>query len=116
MKEFLAALVLVALLVLILNPFEFWMPMPVHLMILCAALAAFGAFCVFVLREKAADEREAAHRSFAGRVAFLVGAGVAVLGIALQSLNHAVDPWLVGVLVLMIVAKMAARVYGDRYL
>ena len=116
MKEVAASFVLVVLLVLILNPLHFWMPMPVHIMILGALAAAFGAIAVFVLRENAVDEREAAHRSFAGRVAFLVGAGMLVIGIALQSLQHAVDVWLVGVLVFMIVAKMAARLYGDRYL
>jgi cobalamin synthase len=116
MKEVIASLVLVALLTLIINPFHFWMTMPAHIMMLGAVAAAFGALSVFALRENANDEREAAHRSFAGRVAFLSGAGVLVLGIAVQSFQHAVDPWLVGVLIVMILGKITARAYGDRYL
>jgi len=115
MKEIFASLTLVLLLLLILNPFHFWMPMPVHIMILGAAATAFGAVAVFVLRERVADERDALLRSFSGRIAFLAGAGALVLGIAIQSLQHTVDPWLVGTLTVMIVAKTAARLYGDRY-
>ena len=116
MKEGIASFVLVVFLALIINPFHVWMPMPVHLMVLGAAVAAFGAVAVFILRENASDEREAAHRSLAGRVAFLAGSGALVVGIALQSFQHAVDPWLVGVLIVMIVGKLAARAYSDRYL
>ncbi|MBI4080017.1 hypothetical protein HY414_02210 [Candidatus Kaiserbacteria bacterium] len=116
MKEVIASVVLVALLVLLLNPFGFWMPTSLQMLILGAAIAAFGAIAVFILRERVHDEREETHRSFAGRWAFLTGSALLVLAITVQSFNHAVDPWLVVVLVVMIVAKLGARLYSDRYL
>jgi len=116
MKEIIASVVLVALLVLLLNPFGFWMPTSLQMVILGAAIAAFGTIAAFVLRERASDEREEAHRSFSGRLAFLAGSAVLLFGIVLQSLDHAVDPWLVAVLASMILAKLAARLYGDRFL
>ncbi|QQG38363.1 MAG: hypothetical protein HYS26_02340 [Candidatus Kaiserbacteria bacterium] len=115
MKEILASLALIVLLVFILNPFHFWMPMPIQIAVLGGLAAAFGAIAVFALRERAADEREAAHRSFAGRIAYLSGAAVLLAGITLQSLDHSIDPWLVGALAFMVVAKTAARIYSDLY-
>ncbi len=116
MKEVVASLVLVALVVLILNPFHFWMPMQVHLMVLGATIAAFGVVAGFMVRERAGDERDVEHRMRAGRAAFLVGTAVLVVGIVAQSFTHAVDPWLVAALTVMVITKMLARVYEDRYL
>lgn len=116
MKEIIASAFLIVLVILLLNPFNFWMPTNVQMLLLAAAVAAFGVVAVFVLREGAADERELVHRNLAGRWAFLFGSATIVLGIIVQSLNHALDPWLVVVLVVMVLAKLAARFYGDRYL
>ncbi|MBI2610983.1 hypothetical protein HYW60_03560 [Candidatus Kaiserbacteria bacterium] len=116
MKELIASTILIVLLVLVLNPFHFWMPTNMQMIIVAGILAAFGAVAVFVLRERALDEREETHRSFAGRWAFLAGSALLVLAIVVQSFNHVVDPWLVVVLVAMVCAKLAARLYGDRYL
>ncbi len=116
MKEILASCVLVGLVVLILNPFHFWMPMPLHMMVLGATIAAFGVVAGFVVRERAGDERDIAHRMRAGRVAFLAGTAVLIVGIVVQSFTHEVDSWLVGALTIMVVTKMLARVYEDRYL
>ncbi len=116
MKEVIASIVLIALLVLLLNPFGFWMPTSLQMVILGGAIVAFGAIAAFVLRERGGDEREEAHRSFAGRAAFLAGSAALLFGIVVQSLDHTVDPWLVAVLVVMVVSKMSARLYSDRFL
>lgn len=116
MKELVASAVLIVLVLLLLNPFGFWMPTNIQMLVLAAAVAAFGAVTVFVLREGAADEREEAHRSVAGRWAFLFGSATIVLGIIIQSFAHALDPWLVVALVVMVLAKIGARLYTDRYL
>ncbi|MBI2612461.1 hypothetical protein HYW59_01450 [Candidatus Kaiserbacteria bacterium] len=116
MKEVIASIILIVLLVLILNPFNFWMPTNMQMIIVAGILSAFGAVAVFILRERALDEREETHRSFAGRWAFLAGSALLVLAIVVQSFSHTVDPWLVAVLVVMVISKMAARLYGDRYL
>src|SRR3989338_10042297 len=103
--EILSALIFCAIAVLLLNPMDFWMPTMTHMTILAAGAAAFGAFAIFVLRERAVDERDDAHRSAAGRAAFLTASAVLILGIATQSMEHAVDYWLVWALITMVLAK-----------
>lgn len=97
------------------NPMEVWMPTPAHMALLAAAVVLFGAFAVFVLRERAGDERESEHRSFAGRIAFLVGSAVLLIAIVAQSLAHMLDPWLVVALIVMLLGKSAAHAYSARY-
>lgn len=116
MKEIIASVILVGLVVLALNPFHFWMPIPLHMLMLGATIAAFGVVAGFIMRESAGDERDVAHRMRAGRVAFLAGTAILVVGIVFQSFMYEVDPWLVGALAGMVIAKMLARVYEDRYL
>ncbi|OGG63071.1 hypothetical protein A3C21_01320 [Candidatus Kaiserbacteria bacterium RIFCSPHIGHO2_02_FULL_59_21] len=116
LPEIISATAFAAVAALLLNPFGFWMPTMAHMAMLAAAVAAFGAFAVFVLRERAVDERDAAHRSAAGRTAFLAGSATLLVGIIAEGLQSAIDPWLVVALLAMIVAKVSARVYGDRYL
>lgn len=115
MKELIASVVLVVFLVLVADPFDVWMPMPVHFMVLGIALAAFAAVAAFVLREGTGDERDSTHRMQAGRAAFLVGSGALVLAITVQSFSHSVDPWLAVALVAMLVTKFAVRLFEDRY-
>lgn len=114
--EALVAISLVALAVLLLNPFHFWMPDMMLLCILAVTLGLFGVFASFILREQAADERDGMHRTLAGRNAFLAGAGVLTLAIAIQGYTHSVDPWLVIALVTMIIVKVLTRAWSDRNL
>ena len=113
--EISVALALIILAVFVTNPFDFLMPSMVLAVSLVAVLVVFALFASFVLREQTIDERDALHRSLAGRYAFLAGAAVLMLGILYQSREHAVDIWLVLALVLMIVVKIGLRMYADRY-
>lgn len=114
--EIVIAVCLIVLAVLLLNPFHFWMPDMMLMAVLAVALALFGVFASFVLRETAVDERDDLHRTVAGRNAFLVGSGVLTLGIVVQGYAHAVDPWLVVALVAMIGAKILTRAWSDKNL
>ena len=114
-KEFAAAGVLILLLVLLINPFHFWMPTMAHMTLLAGAVVVFGLFSSFVLREHAGDEREDIHRMFADRIAFLAGAAMLTVGILYQIYYDMLDVWLVAVLVVMILTKIAMRLYGDRH-
>lgn len=114
-KEILAAGALILLLVLLINPFHFWMPSMAHMSLLAGAVVVFGLFSSFVLREQAADEREDIHRMFADRVAFLAGVSMLIAGIIYQSYLDMLDVWLVAVLVVMVIAKIGSRIYGDRH-
>ncbi|MBI5645041.1 hypothetical protein HY970_02975 [Candidatus Kaiserbacteria bacterium] len=114
LKQTVTAGVLVLLLILILNPLHFWMPTMAHMTLLGAAVVVFGLFATFMLREAAGDERESEHRMLAGRSAFLVGAGLLILGIMYQGYTDTLDVWLVVVLVGMLLAKVGTRFYSDR--
>lgn len=115
-KEIGVSIALVFLLALILNPFDILMPTMAQVAVLAFTVAAFGVFASFILKESARDEREGAHRMFAGRVAFLAGATVLILGIVVQGVWATIDVWLVAALVAMVVGKVAARVYTEKNL
>lgn len=113
--QFTAALGTLLLALAVLNPFGIWMPTAIAMMLLAGLFLVFCLFAIFVIREKAIDERDEQHRAFAGRAAFLVAAAFLVIGIVAEDLMHALDPWLVIALSGMIVGKLAARMYSDRY-
>lgn len=115
LSEIVVALGFVLIAVLLLNPLDFWMPDMLVVGMLVAALALFGAFAAFILRERAIDERDAAHMSLAGRHAFLAGSAILLLGIVVEGYHHAVDPWLVIALSAMVIVKVATRIWSDRY-
>jgi hypothetical protein len=117
MKNNLAEIVLVALTAviafLVLDPLGWWMPGMLAMLLLAALFILVCAYAVFVLRERAEDEREEAHRAAAGRAAFLAGSLVLLVGIIVEDLAHALDPWLVWALVGMLAAKALMRAYAD---
>ena len=100
------------LLVLLLNPFDFWMPSALLMLLVAGLVAIFVLFVSFIWRENAEDERESLHKSMAGRAAFLAGASVLVAAIVVQSFSHTLDPWLVIALGVMILTKIVGLVYG----
>ncbi len=116
MIEKIVTISLLVIAVLLLNPFHFWMPDMMVMGMLAGALVLFGIFASFILRENKLDERDEIHRTLAGRNAFLIGAGVLILGIVVQGYHHAVDPWLVIALIAMIVVKIATRLWSDKNL
>lgn len=115
-KESAISILIAILAIALLNPFHFWMPNMLTMIILVFTLIAFLLLAIFVLTEKAQDEREIAHRMLSGRVAFLAGTTVLTFGLLVQGLLHTVDPWLVLALVVMVFTKILARIYGDKEL
>lgn len=113
LQEIIISLALIILLVLCLNPFGFWMPNRVLTMINIVLIIVFSVFASFIWRESARDEREVFHRMLAGRIAFLAGAGVLVIGVIVQSFKHDVDFWLVLTLGVMVFSKIIALVYSQ---
>lgn len=114
--ESFVAICLVALAILLLNPFQFWMPDMMVMVMLAVTLGLFGIFASFILRERVADERDGQHRTLAGRNAFLAGSGVLTLAIVVQGYTHSVEPWLVVTLITMIIVKILTRVWSDKHL
>ncbi|MBA3733084.1 hypothetical protein H0W91_01775 [Patescibacteria group bacterium] len=114
--EVIISLVLVILTVLLLNPFHFWMPNMLHMIMIAFTLVILALFAVFFLREKIQDERDSVHRMLSGRVAFLTGSTLLTIGIVVQSFQDNVDVWLVVVLVAMVLSKLITRIYSDNRL
>jgi hypothetical protein len=98
----------------LLDPLHWWMPSMVQMTALAGLVAAFAVFAAFLIREGAQDEREEQLRSTSGRTGFLLGAGVLVVGIAVQGYLDMLDHWLVYALLAMIFGKIAARIYAER--
>jgi hypothetical protein len=115
-QEVVVPFTLIILAVLLLNPFNFWMPNMMVLGMLLFALILFAIFASFILKEKVFDERDNVNRSLAGRNAFLAGSAVLLLGILVQGYYHSVDAWLVIALVAMIIVKIATRAWSDKNL
>lgn len=112
-KEIFVSLVFVVLLILFLNPFNFWMPNELLMMMIIGLAVVFAVYAGFIWRENAKDERETLHRMLAGRMAYLVGTGILVLGIIVQSFRHELDSWLIFTLGSMILAKIFGIIYGQ---
>ncbi len=116
LKESIVTIALIIIAILLLNPFHFWMPDMMVICMLAIALALFGIFASFILREKSVDERDDQHKSLAGRNAFLAGSGILMFGIVIQGYTHSVDPWLVIALIVMIIVKIITRHWSDKNL
>jgi len=114
LSESLLAIILLVLLLIFLNPFDFLMPPPFLSMLVIVLIAIFGMFVAVIWKEQVGDERETMHRMLAGRFAFLIGSTILVIGIILQELKHITDPWLIYALVGMLLGKILGLLYGQR--
>lgn len=114
--ETIITLCLILLTVLLLNPFHFWMPDMVVMVVLACSLVLFAVFASYILREKIVDERDVLHSNLAGRNAFLAGSAILMVGIVIEGHSHNVDPWLVIGLITMIITKIVTRIWSDRNL
>ena len=111
--QIIVAVILVAFLVLLANPFTFWMPEVALMLTLLVATALLIIWIGLVLQEKAGDEREEAHRMEAGRTAYIYGVGVLTLALIYQGLNHTLDPWILVTLGVMVLSRLISRLYAD---
>ena len=110
--EIIIAVIFLGLLILFLNPFNLWMPERLAYIMIGSLVVLFALFASFVWRENAHDEREQQHKQMAGRVAYLAGASVLILGIVIQSITTHVDPWLVLALGAMVLGKVVMHIYN----
>jgi len=112
LQEIFVSVILIILLILFLNPFNLWMPDRIVMMMVLGLIVIFIVFSSFIWKEKAQDERENVHRMFSGRIAFLAGSGILVLGIIIESFKHNLDPWLLLALGGMVLAKIAGLLHS----
>lgn len=114
LTEIILSCIIIALVIALLNPFNFMTSMTM-MMVQLALVVVFALFVGFVWKERGRDERELLHRALAGRVSFLAGSTVLVIGIVVQGLMYHVDPWLVSALAVMVLAKLAVVIYNNNH-
>ncbi len=115
-KEIILTICIILIAILLLNPFNFWMPNMMVMVMLASILALFGLFVGLILREKSEDERDDVHKALAGRNAFLAGSVVLIVGLFVQGISHTIDTWLVLALIAMIITKVITRIWTDKNL
>jgi hypothetical protein len=108
--------IVIALLLLLTDSIMYFMPPLALVTVVFMVVIGLGAWAGFIIKEEAADEREAAHRMLSGRIAYLAGLAVLTVGLVVQGFQHSVDPWVAGALGAMVVSKLVARMYlNDRH-
>jgi len=106
LSESLVAVAVLTVLFFKLDPFHWFMPTEMQMILLCVFAAAFALYAGVVFREQAKDERESNHLYRASRWGYLVGVVALSLLIVVQDVLHRLDPWLVAILGLMVVTKL----------
>ena len=116
MKQFVGELTvsvgLIVLLLILFNPWSMAMPGYFVMCLLVGIVVLFAGFAIFLWKEKQGDERERFHLLFADRAAYLTGAAILIVGIIVDELRGAFNPWLIFALAGMILAKVASLIYG----
>jgi uncharacterized membrane protein YdcZ (DUF606 family) len=106
LSESLLAVAVLSVLFLKIDPFHWFMPTEMQMLLLCVFAAAFALYAGVVFREHAKDERESSHLYRASRWGYLVGVVALSVIIVVQDVLHELDPWFLGVLGAMVVTKL----------
>lgn len=108
------ALVLAFFLLALGDFLPFWMPNMDEMTVLLVVTLLMLVWVGFVMYEKAIDEREVMLRMHAGRVAYLSGIATLTIALVIQGFAHAIDPWIILTLCVMVLSKLGARLFLDR--
>jgi hypothetical protein len=113
MKELFLAVILLLLLSSFVLFEELLMPMETTIILSLGLILSFFFYTIFIWKEKGRDEREILHALHAGRVSFLTGSFILVLGIVVQAFNHSIDPWLIYALSGIVFSKLMMLLYQN---
>ena len=106
LSESLVALAVLAVLFLKIDPFHWFMPTEMQMILLCVFAAAFALYAGVVFREQPRDERENKHLYLASRWGYLIGVVSLSVLIVVQDVLHRLDPWLLAILGIMVITKL----------
>lgn len=112
-ETFLACGTLIALL-LILNPWHWFMSDMFVMTLTCVAAILFLWFISFVFKEKAHDEREELHRSIVLGLGYFGGTSVLMAMIVVQEFQHTKNNALVYALGAMLFMKVVGAIYAKK--
>lgn len=113
LAETVSAIAIVLILILVGSSEMLLMPRSSDMMLLLGLIVSFLVFSAAIWKESPADERENLHRLNAGRISFLVGSVVLVVGIVSQARSHNIDPWLIWALIAMVGSKLVSRIISQ---
>lgn len=85
------------------------MPTSLQMILLAIVLGLLATFLVLLWREKPSDEREMDNQAVASRSAYIVGSGVLIVALLIQSFRHDLDPSVPIALFAMIVTKIVVQ-------
>lgn len=115
-KELILSLLLLACAALYLNPMHVYMFTQIQKYILGVLVFVVAFFTAFVVHETSLDERERMHMDIAGRVGYTFGIMMLTIKILVDnSLAKEIDSWIVFTLLVMVLSKVVARVWGRIY-
>ena len=106
------AVILTAGILYSLSSLQLWMPETIPTMVVLGIIILIGVTVSFILKERGGDEREINHSLFSGKVAFLSGTSVLLVGIIKEITTRNVDFWLVTAFITMVLAKVLALIYS----
>ncbi len=107
---------LIALVVLVISIGLFYASLAPMAYVACyiVVVIMFLVFIFSILKRTDRDEREQNHHTMAAESGYVVGAVALLVGIAVQTLTvHKVDSWLFIALIVMLVTRLAVRIYLD---
>ena len=113
-KQFLTSLAVAFLVIVSVDPLGWYYSYMTSFTIVALLAVAFVAFQVLIWKEAPRDEREEDHEKKAGKVAYMLGTIVLLVGLVVQIFQHDVDLWLVAALLVMILGKMISCLYIER--
>jgi len=114
--ELLVTILFLFLVIFSCDPMLSFIPIGMQKGLVILMVVVFGFFAGSVWHERPRDEREEKHAHLAGRVGYLSGIAVLVVGITYQVFMASVDIWLPVALLAMIIGKLSARLYARRAL
>lgn len=110
--EIIISLALVGLLVFFINPFNLFMPQPLHPFMIPFLVVLFIIFAGFLWKETPGDEREQLHKFIASRFAYFAVIATLIVGVIFQSFKGEVDPFLIIGICIALLAKILGLIYG----
>ncbi len=114
MTEFWVVLAMLIVMAFKIDPFHWFMPDNVQMIILCLLVAGLFLWIGLLFREHARDERESFHLYRASRAGFVVGVVAFSVLIVIQDLQHRLDPLLLVALAAMIITKLMVLIISRR--
>lgn len=109
--EIIFALLLIVFLTISINPFDLLMPTMIQMIYIGIFSTIFIVFFVFIWKESPNDEREAYHRLYAGKLAFMSGVLILAIGNIHQIVNHEKNIWLPIALGTMVLVKIVSLIW-----